>query len=202
MKKQLPLVLSAVAVVIAVLGFTAFGQAASKAPPATYALNSAAVNGIHAARVPIPGYLIALNRFGKFPASVGVAGPRGLRGLRGPAGVAGPAGPAGPAGAAGAAGPTGASGPPGASGYVLASADSPNDSDGTKSTSVNCPTGKKALGGGAQIQNKGSHPFVALDQSVPSDSSGGGWSGGAHEVQSDATSWTLRVWVICATVTT
>src|SRR5439155_12790039 len=74
MKKQLPLVLSAAAVVIAVLGFTAFGQAASKAPPASYALNSAAVNGIHAARVPIPGYLIALNRCGKFPASVGVAG--------------------------------------------------------------------------------------------------------------------------------
>ena len=73
MKQRLPLVLSATALLVALLGFTPLGEAARNAVP--FALNSGAVNGIKASRFAKPGYLVALNRHGKFPASVGQVGP-------------------------------------------------------------------------------------------------------------------------------
>ena len=100
MKQRLPLVLSGVALAVALLGATPLGEAAHDLtrgiPPfakrAGFANNSAAVNGIHASRTAKPGNLVPLGRDGKFPASVGQVGPAGPTGAQGPAGPAGAGG--------------------------------------------------------------------------------------------------------------
>ena len=97
MRQRLPLVLSATALVVAIFGSTPLGHAVVRAIPpfaraAGYATNAGAVNGIHASRTPKARFLVPLGVDGKFPASVGVAGPPGAPGQQGPAGPAGPAG--------------------------------------------------------------------------------------------------------------
>jgi hypothetical protein len=80
---------------VALLGFTPLGEAARNAVPfALFAKNSGKVNGIKASRAPHAGQLVPLAADGKFPDSVGQAGPRGPQGERGPQGAAGPAGAA------------------------------------------------------------------------------------------------------------
>src|SRR3954453_18342160 len=103
LKQRLPLILAAMALVIALLGTTPLGRAArdlSHAVPrfalkAGFASNAGRVDGLRASKAPKPGYLVPLRSNGKFPASVGQVGPAGA------AGTVGPAGPAGPAGASG-----------------------------------------------------------------------------------------------------
>ena len=72
MRPRLPIVLSSVAIVIAVGSAAGLGQAARDAitPKARYALNSDRVDGIHASRLPKAGRLLALGTTKKFPASV------------------------------------------------------------------------------------------------------------------------------------
>ena len=86
MKGRLPLVLSLVALVVAVTGFTGLGEAARDAlPRASFANNAHRVDGIHASKRPRAGYLYPLGRNRKFPASVigtGPAGPPGLSALQ------------------------------------------------------------------------------------------------------------------------
>jgi hypothetical protein len=108
-RQRLPVVLSAAALVIAVLGGTPLGHAARQgvARVALYAKNAGKVGGIAASKKPKPGKLVPLGKNGKFPASVL---PGGVRGPAGPEGARGPAGPAGPQGAAGARGPVGSRG--------------------------------------------------------------------------------------------
>ena len=88
---------SSAALVVAVLGSTSVGQAASNAVKA----------GVNKAR--------SSTLAGPLRAQPVRRGPRGPRGLRGPAG---PSGPAGPAGATGAIGATGATGPQGIQGPI------------------------------------------------------------------------------------
>jgi hypothetical protein len=106
-KNRLPVVLSATALVVAVLGVTPIGQATSNSIQTHFARNANFLRGaapsIKAGKNKIP----RANKSGKLDRSWGAVGARGPAG---PAGAAGPAGPAGPAGAAGAAG---AQGPPG-----------------------------------------------------------------------------------------
>ena len=200
LKEKLPIVLSATALLVVLFGATPLGEAARNAIPplanrANFATNAGAVNGIKASRFAQPGYLVALNRAGKFPASVGQVGPRGLPGVAGPAGAQGATGPAG---ATGAAGPAGA---PGVSAYEIVSANSNSNSSSQKDQTASCPNNKKVLGGGAQVSSPNSHPNVALDASVPSGTAA--WIGSAHEDSvGDATSWSVKVWAICANVTT
>ena len=120
-RQRLPLVLSAAALLIAVLGATPLGLAARQgvARVALYAKNAGKVGGIAASKKPKPGKLVPLGRNGKFPASVlpdGVRGPAGPEGPRGPAGPAGPQGAMGPRGLTGSRGATGPAGPRGATG--------------------------------------------------------------------------------------
>jgi hypothetical protein len=72
MRRRLPIVLSSIAVVIAVGSAAGLGQAARDAitPKARFALNSDRVDGIHASRLPKAGRLLALGTTKKFPASV------------------------------------------------------------------------------------------------------------------------------------
>jgi hypothetical protein len=87
-KERLSLILSATAVVIAVLGSTSVGQAASGAMSQKVrdASKAAGIGSSHAQ-----------------PVRRGPRGPRGRRGRRGPRGFVGPQGPAGPQGEAGTA---------------------------------------------------------------------------------------------------
>ena len=133
-RQRLPVVLSAAALIVAVLGATPNGFAAFRgvAKVALFAKNAGKVSGIAASKKPKAGKLLPLGKNGKFPAAVlpvAVQGPAGPEGARGPAGPAGPQGAqgiqglkgakgaTGPAGSVGAAGPAGPPGPPG--GYGL-----------------------------------------------------------------------------------
>jgi Collagen triple helix repeat (20 copies) len=145
----------------------------------------------------------------------GPRGPQGPQGPTGPAGATGPSGPPGPQGLQGAsgldgergpAGPqgqTGAQGPPGISGHEIPPAvDSATNAEDVKSATAVCPGPKKAVGGGAQILPDDAK-VVALQVSRPSGTTG--WTVRAAEVVPyddgmTPLAWTLRVYVICATV--
>jgi hypothetical protein len=120
-RQRLPLVLSAAALVIAVLGATPNGFASLKgvAKVALFAKNAGKVSGIAASKKPKAGKLLPLGKNGKFPASVlpgTTRGPAGPEGARGPAGPAGPQGAQGSQGLKGSKGVTGPPGPMGAGG--------------------------------------------------------------------------------------
>ena len=111
---RLPVALSVAALVVAVLGVTPLGEAARKTVRvALFARNAGMVNGIKASRRPVPGRLLALDRTGRFPASVLRPPPPGVRGPMWPRGFTGAAGPPGPPGPEGEQGPAGPAGPPG-----------------------------------------------------------------------------------------
>lgn len=121
-RQRLPVVLSAAALLIAVLGATPNGFAALKGGAvrvALFAKNSGKVGGFAASKKPKAGKLLPLGKNGKFPASVfpgGGRGPIGPEGARGPAGPIGPQGPQGVKGAQGFKGATGPAGPQGTTG--------------------------------------------------------------------------------------
>jgi hypothetical protein len=212
MRQRLPLVLSAMALAVALLSATPVGTAARKTllkiPPlaghaktadtaktANIAKNALAVNGIHASKIRRAGYLIPLGPNGKFPATVGVAGPRGL------SGPAGPPGPSGAAGATGPTGPTGATGPTGVTSYEQKTASTTNDNSSPKSITVNCTTGKSVIGGGAYAEHEEGH--VVVNQTRPT-SDGTGWQAQAWFIKDPdipkTADWTLTVYAICAKV--
>jgi hypothetical protein len=123
MKRQrLPVVLSAAALLVAVLSAAPNGIAAKAVRVALFAKNAAKVGGIAASKKPKAGKLLPLGKNGKFPASVfplsvrGPAGPAGSEGARGPAGSAGPQGAQGIQGLRGFKGATGPAGPQGTTG--------------------------------------------------------------------------------------
>jgi hypothetical protein len=207
-KERLPLVLSSTAVVIAVFGATPVGHAVVSAVPpfathaktADYATNAGAVNGLKASRRPRVGWLVALGPGGKFPASVGVAGPSGPQGPAGPPGAAGPKGATGNKGDKGATGPTGPSGPqgsPGLSGYQVVTAHSAYDATSFKDATAMCPAGEKAVGGSQTWSGNG---LVALYSLPYSDSSGGsGWSAYGYSLNS-STTYYLTAYAVCVNV--
>jgi len=71
MRHRIPIIVSAAALVVAVLGVTPFGQAAGRAVQHTvFAEDAAKVNGLEASSTPRPNALLALDAKAKFPASV------------------------------------------------------------------------------------------------------------------------------------
>jgi collagen triple helix repeat protein len=196
MRERLPIILSATALAVALLGSTPLGNAArdvaAKVPPfakrSGYASNSGAVNGIKASRRPTPGYLIALGANGRFPVAVGHVGPRGEKGDKGTQGPKGDTGTAGPAGPAG---------PPGLSELQVVTAQTGSDSASLKTIGADCPSGKKALGGGA-FEGAASDPIAITNTNPKSD--GGGWTAQAREINSTSVSWALTVYAICAKI--
>ena len=121
-RQRLPVVLSAAALLVAVLSATPNGIAGSAVSVALFAKNAAKVGGIAASKKPKAGKLLPLGKNGKFPASVlpvavrGPVGPAGAEGARGPAGSAGPQGAQGVQGLRGFKGMTGPAGPQGTTG--------------------------------------------------------------------------------------
>jgi collagen triple helix repeat protein len=119
-RKHLPVVLSATALLVAVLGGTPLAEsAADVVRTALFARNAGKVDGLDASKRPTAGALLALGANRKFPASVVPPGPPGVPGAageRGPAGAQGTPGSQGAQGAPGADGPGGLQGPQGLEG--------------------------------------------------------------------------------------
>jgi hypothetical protein len=189
--------LMAVLFALAVLAVTPVGNSAKSL--FAFATNSDRVDGIHAAKTPKPGTLLALDRNAKLPASVvptvtGPQGPAGAQGAKGDTGATGEQGPKGDTGATGAQGPIGEIGatgprglkgdtgeagtPGGVSGYEVVTVTSPPVPAGSSHVSVTaaCPEGKSPIGGGVRNTENAQWSF---SDSYP-DSSGWtvrGWAG-------------------------
>jgi hypothetical protein len=180
MRKRLPVVLSAAALVVALLGSTPLGEAARNVIPA-FARNSGAVNGIRASRTPRPGYLVPLGADGRFPQVVVPAGPPGPRGDKGERGEPGP---------------------PGLAGLRAVSVTTAVDSSSPKGVTATCPPGKRVLGGGATIIGAGlDGPVVTQSQPVGADAASvDAWAATAVEVGVYTSSWRLIAYALCADV--
>ena len=99
---------------------------------------------------------------------------------------------------AGPTGPQGPAGPPGISGLQRVDVTTPASSANSKSLLVNCPSPKKAIGGGARVTGNGSSK-VSIIASFP-DSSGTQWDASASEVVATALTWQLQAYALCAVV--
>lgn len=203
---RLAIAAAAVALALPLIG-SPVGDAvgAKKAKERTdYARNAGAVNGIKASRQPRAGALVPLGEDGRFPQSVGVAGPagpkgdkgdKGLQGQMGPRGATGPAGPAGPTG------PAGPAGPRGISGYEYQTAGHHIDPEDYETWRVDCTGGRRALGGGvaASGPSQGNQRYGSVVQSAPAGEVPSGWvvtysNGFSQGIMS------AYAWVICAYV--
>lgn len=96
------------------------------------------------------------------------------------------------------AGPQGPAGPPGAAGYQLISGSGVSNSTSPKSQQQDCPSGKKAVGGGAVITGVSTNTF--LSASRPTDPGTGWIATGRESTGGNAGSWAVQTWVICVTV--
>ena len=117
MRQKLPLILSATALAVALLGSTPIGEAARDAvtavPPfakkagyanrAGVADNAKKLGGRTASSTPRANQIPVLNTSGKLPASIGAVGPQGPQGSQGPQGPQGPKGDKGEKGDTGSA---------------------------------------------------------------------------------------------------
>ncbi len=141
------------------------------------------------------GKKVTCNVVGQLP-----AGPRGPKGVAGDAGVAGNAGAAGPAGS------------PGLSGYEVASQTFKEvfieNSGGMRGLSevktVECPGGKRAIGGGSDLgtnaTQNGQQRQVIVSLNAP-NGTGTAWSVQLFNNSTSVdTSIDLRVYAICANV--
>jgi Collagen triple helix repeat (20 copies) len=216
--RRLPLVLSTTALVIALFGATPLGRAVTSVVPpfakhartADFATNAGAVNGLKASTRPRPGRLVALGTDGRFPVSVGQVGPQGPQGSKGDkgdrgdqgqpgsAGARGPAGPTGARGLQGPIGPVGPAGPTGVSGWQFLVQGRTIPAQGTPNVwSVECPTGKKALGGGVTLDRFDASHFKLIESGP--DGQATGWTAAAVNAGASFDT-TAFVWVICAFV--
>jgi hypothetical protein len=185
--------ISITALVVAVFGATPLGHAAGEklaaaVPPfaktagyAKFAGNSTKLNGRKSTLKGAPGTIPVVGPDGKLPAAIGAVGPQG---------------PQGPKGDTGAKGSPGATGDPGTSGYEIVTATTAANTDAAKSISVPCPTGKKAVGGGAAYNLYG---YEAVSSHPLAD--GSGWYAYADHIPFGTTqAWALVVWAVCMNV--
>jgi hypothetical protein len=172
MQKRLPIVLSGIALLVALLGATGAGQAASSAIRATFATNAGKLGGYPPSKKAKKNTVVVRGAGGKIDrASLPLTrGPAGPAGATGPAGTAGPAGPIGATGATGAQGATGPQGPEGPAGSARAYASVNNsgpslDDSRTKNfTAVSRPsTGVYCLTPAAGVAETGAAAIVAVE---------------------------------------
>jgi hypothetical protein len=205
MKAGLSLVLALTALVVAVLGPAAIGNAAREAGASVvkHALFADrarharfARDAVHATRSDRAG---VAKKAGKAKTANNAGAVNGIQASRTPTpnmllpldakgklpssiGAVGPAGPAGPAGV---------------SGEQLVTSDSATNSNTVKSRSVSCPSGKKVLGGGAAV-NTTSNSLAITRTSPASDLKS--WTAEAQETSAFAGNWRVTVYALCATV--
>jgi hypothetical protein len=92
----------------------------------------------------------------------------------------------------------GSPGQPGISGLQRVDVSTSASSVNAKSVVVNCPSGKRVVGGGARITGEGS-TRISIVESFP-DSTGDRWNARAAEVLGTAESWQLQAYALCAIV--
>jgi hypothetical protein len=127
-------------------------------------------------------------------AELSAAAVDSLTGQRGPQGEPGAAGPRGATGPAGPQGPAGPAGPNGITGWELRISPPLSIPSNTgDATHVDCPAGKRALGGGASTATYN----MKLVNSAPTDAGNGWVIAYQNEAQSARTGY---AWVICAQV--
>jgi hypothetical protein len=95
-------------------------------------------------------------------------------------------------------GPQGPQGPPGTSGMQIISGSGPSNSSSPKSEQQDCPSGKRAVGGGGVLTGTVTNTF--LWTSRPTDPGTGWIASGRESTGGNAGSWAVQTWVICATV--
>lgn len=124
-----------------------------------------------------------------------LAGPRGLQGLPG---AKGDTGDQGPAGERGPAGPVGLIGAKGISGLQYLKIARTIPAGTITSWSVECPIGKKPLGGG--VKPRSLAPDVRIVHSAPSTPNGAatGWTASLYKLSDPSVVYDQ--WVICAYV--
>lgn len=200
---RLALVLSATALTVALFGSTPVGHAVGSKVPffaktagyANRAGSAAALGGVKLSKQPRPGTLLPLGADGKFPASVGLAGPAGPKGDRGERGERGPTGPKGDPGLQGPRGSVDPTGPSGIGGWEYVVSQGIDVPNGTRASgTVMCPKGKKVLGGGVSSANLLAH----VRQSAPTHG-GTAWVGTAAN-STAAYDDRIYIWAICAAV--
>jgi hypothetical protein len=208
MTARLSLVLALTALVVAVLGPAAVGNAAREAGAAVvkralFADRARharyARDAVHATRADRAGFA---KKAGSASTAANAGAVNGIQASRAPTpnmllpldasgklpssiGAVGPVGPMGPAG------------PVGVSGEQLVTADSSTNSNTVKSQSVSCPSGKKVLGGGAAV-NTTSNSLAITRTSPSSDLKS--WTAEAQETAAFAGNWRVTVYALCATV--
>jgi hypothetical protein len=198
--KHVPLVLSALALLVAILGSTAVGPAAAEvaasvvpfakvAGKANVADDAKRLNGRKSSVAGLANTIPVVGPDGKLPASLGSIGQPGPKGDKGPKGDRGDKGPKGDPGVQGPLGPQGA---PGTSGLQVATGSSPTDVSSRKFARASCPVGKRVVGGGHSIQYTGSYEIIAsrpegTSWSIVADHQGGG-------------KWAVIAYAICVTV--
>jgi hypothetical protein len=129
------------------------------------------------------------------PGPAGPQGPKGDPGKQGPAGPTGATGPKGETGPAGPQGPAGPAGPSGISGWEYRISPATDISPRSQGyAEVYCPSGNKALGGGASA----TRAFAEVSTSAPLNG-GTGWAVIYYNRDFDDRI-TVYAWVICAKV--
>jgi len=83
--------------------------------------------------------------------------------------------------------------------YVTAASAS-NTTDGTKTATATCPSGKQVVGGGAKVI--GGDVLIAVTESAPapvnSESKRTGWTAAASETALNTVNWSVEAYAICA----
>ena len=93
--------------------------------------------------------------------------------------------------------PKGPQGPPGTSGVQQISSSGPSNST-SKSFQVDCPSGKRAIGGGGTLTGTTTNTFLSISR--PSDAGTGWIAAGRESSGGNAGNWAVQAWVVCATV--
>jgi hypothetical protein len=183
MSDRLPIILSATALLVAVLGATPIGEAAYNAVVPNNSVGAQQLRKGAVTNVKIRGDAV----------DSGKVKNRSLKAVDFAEGQL----PAGAAGAKGDKGDKGDQGAPGVSGFEIVSSVSAFDSSETKYQSTSCPAGKKLIGGGAAVNP--SSRGAALIGSSP-DGPNSRWYVTAREVVATSFDWNLFVWAICANI--
>jgi hypothetical protein len=175
MKTRLPLILSAAALLVSLLGATPLGEAARstiaqvvpRAKTADFAKNAGKLNGHKSSTNPRVGQIPVVGADGKLSASIGAAGPQG------------------------------APGAPGVSGYQQIEKQITIAGDEFRALNVDCPGGKVALGAGHYFK-EGDADELSLVESRPISNTT--WRFKVHNLTGGGKG-NQSLYIICANVT-
>jgi hypothetical protein len=173
MTKRLPLILSTTALVVSLLGTTPLGHAARSAVSTVVPLAKTANYAKNAAKLNGHGSSLA-PRAGQIP----VVGKNGK--LPATLGAVGPAGPAGTAGYQ----------------RVQQQGDTPNNLNNERTYAVQCPGGKKVLGGGFTFgRGQDTNDVSVIESTALSDSA---WEVKVRNRTGNKAGGTITVTAVCA----